>query len=329
MWKARRYEYLLQRNGALLSILIPAFNAATYLSTTLDSLLAQEGEDFEVVICDDGSSDQTGNIASSYANRDSRVRYFRQENSGASAARNAAFLAARGRWVIYFDADDLSYAGSLAAMMRVARLHPKDVVYCRWSKFDQHSDRRIAELFSGDMAGPLWLERAFLHDYPTYPGCFVLPRSLIEEAGGWNEQLSFQDDMEFYARVVSRVETMRFCPEAVFIYRQGVPGSISNAPGRGGSASQYLATTLAVRHLLSVRNTKSARVAGARQLMLVSYTQYLAAPDISRKAEIYAKSLAAYPRPWLPGGPKRRLLQVMLGWKLALKVHAMLKRLKQ
>lgn len=313
----------------MLSILIPAFNAESHLAAALDSLLVQSGENFEVVICDDGSRDGTESIASRYGERDSRVRYLRQGHAGASAARNAAFSAARGRWLIYFDADDLSYPGSLAAMMKVARLHPKDIVYCRCSKVGQDPNRSMsaAPLFSGDMAGWLWIERAFMYDYPTYPGCFVLPRSLIEEVGGWNEQLSFQDDIEFYARAISGVEIVRYCPEALFLYRQGVPGSVSNTPGRGSGESQWLATTLAVQHLLRVRNTRSARLAAVRQLMLVSYAQYLSAPDISRKAEIYAKSLADGPfwRPWLPGGPKRRVLQAALGWKLALKAHAVLK----
>jgi glycosyltransferase involved in cell wall biosynthesis len=260
------------------------------------------------------------------------VRYFRQENAGASAARNAAFSVARGRWLIYFDADDLSCPGSLAAMMQVARLHPKDIVHCRWSKVDQHPNNMPAKsVLWADMPGSLWVERAFLYDYPTYPGCFVLPRSLIEEVGGWNEQLTFQNDIEFYARVISRVEMIRFCAEAVFVYRQCVPGSVSNTIGRGSSESHYLATILAVQHLLSVRNTRSARAGAVRQLMLVGYTQYLAAPDISRKAETYAKSLAVRPfwRPWLPGGPKRRVLQAAFGWKLALKAHFAIRKLKQ
>ena len=106
---------------------------------------------------------------------------------------------------------------------------------------------------------------------------------------------------------------------------------LSNTTGRRSSESQWLATTLAVQHLLRVRNTRSARAAAARQLMLVSYAQYLAAPDISRNGESYAKSLATGPfwRPWLPGGPKRRLLQAALGWKLALKAHSVLKGLAQ
>jgi hypothetical protein len=84
--------------------------------------------------------------------------------------------------------------------------------------------------------------------------------------------------MEFYTRVISQVGMMRFCAGAMFMYRQGVPGSISNIPTKDSSASPYLATSLAVQHFLRVRNTGSARDAAVRQLMLVSYLQYLAAP---------------------------------------------------
>jgi hypothetical protein len=322
-----------RRNFAVLSILMPAFNAATWLSTTLDSLLVQQGEDFEVIICDDNSTDQTRVIARNYEKRDPRVRYIWQKKSGASTARNTAFIAARGRWVIYFDADDIMYPGSFTALMQMARLHPEDIVYCRWSTLGQDPTSRntvpaVMAHFRGDMAGWLWIERAFLYDYPTYPGCFVLPRSLVEKAGGWNEQLSFQDDMEFYSRIICQAEAIRFCPEALFIYRQGVPGSLSNTGGRCSIESQYLATTLAVQHLLRVRDTWSARRAAVRQIMLLSYAQYLAAPDISRKAELLANSVARglLWRPWLPGGNARRVMQVALGWKLALRTHSALKR---
>lgn len=314
----------------MLSILIPAFNAQTYLSSTLDSLLSQNECDFEIIICDDGSTDKTATIGSNYLTRDRRVTYFRQAHSGAAAARNAAFSASRGKWVVYFDGNDISCPGSLGAMVRVAQTYPSDIVYCRWSKLHEPANNSSeVALFKEHMPGWLWLERAFLYDYPTYTGCFLLPRTMVEKEGGWDERLSFQDDMEFYARLIARTDIIRFCDEARFIYRQGVPGSVSRSVGTSSSESHYLATALAVQHLLRVRNTKSARAAAVRQLMLVSYTQHLGAPGISRKAEMDAKALAAAPlwRPWLPGGPARRILQVFLGWRLALKVHSALKRL--
>ena len=316
----------------MLSILMPAFNAERYLPTTLESLLGQDETEFEIVVCDDGSIDRTAAIVASYAARDARVRLHRQAHAGASAARNAAFSMARGTWILYFDADDVLSPASLGALMRVARAHPEDVVCCAWTHFETDPRARIGGTppMPGDIPGWLWVESAFLRDYPTYPGSFVVPRRWIERCGGWDERVSYQDDMEFYARILSRVETVRFCDGALFCYRRGVPGSVSNTGGRRSSESQWLATRLAVQHLLRARDTRRARRAAARQLMLVSYAQFLAAPDISREAEaLAAKQRAGLCwRPWLPGGPTRRLLQSVLGWKLALKTHAVLRRLK-
>src|SRR5262249_11791086 len=250
-----------------------------------------------IVICDDGSTDGTAKIAQTFACLDSRVRYFRQTNAGASAARNAAFLASRGKWVIYIDADDIMLSGSLQAMMMTARLHPKEIVFCRWCKFSLDTEVRTpaSTLLTSDMAGWQWLEQAFLSDYPTYPGCFLLPRELIEQAGGWNEKLSYQDDMEFYARLISQADSMRYCSGALFCYRQGVIGSLSNTAGRRNSESQWEATRLAVQYLLNAKDTARTQCAAVRQLMLVSYAQYIAAPDISKNAEGFARKLAVGP----------------------------------
>jgi putative transposase len=79
-----------------------------------------------------------------------------------------------------------SHPGSLSAMMQVARLYPQDVIYCRWRKLNDSPVESMPGqyIFRHDMAGWLWVERAFLYDYPTYNGCFVLPRFLIEKMGG-------------------------------------------------------------------------------------------------------------------------------------------------
>ena len=315
----------------MLSILMPAFNAEKYLPDTLKSLLEENKDDFEIVICDDGSTDGTAKIAQIFASRDPRVRYIRQPNKGASAARNAAFLASHGRWIIYIDADDIMLPGSIRAMMTTARSQPNEIVFCRWCKISSDADIRTpaSTLLMRDMAGWEWLEQAFSFDYPTYPGCFLLPRELIERAGGWNEQLSFQDDMEFYARLISQTNSMRYCSGALFCYRQGVIGSLSNTGGRRSSESQWEATRLAVRYLLNTKDTPQTRSAAVRQLMLVSYAQYIAAPDISKNAEDFARKLAAGPlwEPPLPGGPMRLALQIVFGWKFALKIHGALKGL--
>lgn len=312
----------------MLSILIPAFNAACQLDDALRCLIVQAPADTEILVCDDGSTDATAEIAARYAARCPGVRLLRQANAGAAAARNAAFRASAGRWAYFFDADDLCAPGTLPAMLSLAKAHPDAVIHCGWSKFVSDPAQAMAGpiLATQPLPGWQWVPLAFERDYPTYPGSFLLPRSLVEKAGLWDERLGFQDDMEFFARTLSQAAEVRFCPDARFFYRAGVPGSLSKRGGRRSSESQWLATQLAVGHLLAVDRSDATRAAAARQLMLVAYAQHVWERDISKQAA--AAALAIAPRGWcpprLPGGPGRRWLQTVLGWRLALRLHARL-----
>jgi glycosyltransferase involved in cell wall biosynthesis len=88
----------------LVSVIIPAYNAAATLPETLASVLAQRAVDLDVVVVDDGSTDGTGEVA---AQLGAPVRVIRQENAGVGAARNRGVDVARGRWVAFIDSDDL------------------------------------------------------------------------------------------------------------------------------------------------------------------------------------------------------------------------------
>src|SRR6187455_3199628 len=87
----------------LVTVVMAAYNSAEFIGPGLDSLFAQDWHDFETIVVDDGSSDNTADIAESYEG----VRCIRQENSGPAAARNAGIAAARGDFVANFDSDDL------------------------------------------------------------------------------------------------------------------------------------------------------------------------------------------------------------------------------
>ncbi len=90
----------------LISIVIPAYNAAAFIGKTLDTILKQTYKNFEVVIINDGSKDNTLEILKEYEKKDERIRVFSQENGGVSAARNTALTKIRGEYITYIDADD-------------------------------------------------------------------------------------------------------------------------------------------------------------------------------------------------------------------------------
>lgn len=101
----------------MISIVIPAYNAAATVGRCLDSLLAQTYRDFELIVVDDGSTDGTAQIISTYAERDSRIRLIRQENAGVSAARNVGLYAARGDLIAFTDSDDAVSPEFLEALL--------------------------------------------------------------------------------------------------------------------------------------------------------------------------------------------------------------------
>jgi glycosyltransferase involved in cell wall biosynthesis len=128
--------YIDGQRPELVSVIIPAFNAATNIRQTLDSVRAQTYQHFEVIVIDDGSSDSTTAIVDEVVRHDSRFRLVRQENRGVGDARNAGIRQARGKYIAPLDADDLWYPQKLEK--QIARIQQcgseTGLVYC-WSTF--------------------------------------------------------------------------------------------------------------------------------------------------------------------------------------------------
>jgi glycosyltransferase involved in cell wall biosynthesis len=127
------------------SVIVAAYNAASDLPATLESVRRQTLENFEVLIVDDGSSDTTAAIAEGFAARDSRFRVIRQENAGVGGARNTGIRQARGEFIAPLDSDDLWEPEKLAKQVEVMERSGPEVglVYCWSRRIDDH-DRLIS-----------------------------------------------------------------------------------------------------------------------------------------------------------------------------------------
>ncbi|MDO5299074.1 MAG: glycosyltransferase [Clostridia bacterium] len=124
------------------SVIIPCYNVERYLAQCLDSVLAQDMPDFEVLLIDDGSTDGTPAIAARYAQRDARVTVLSQGNSGVSAARNLGLDHARGEWITFVDGDDLLERDALSRMLSVAD-GETDLVVCAHRTFDEAGGQEV------------------------------------------------------------------------------------------------------------------------------------------------------------------------------------------
>ncbi|KQS95218.1 glycosyltransferase family A protein [Chryseobacterium sp. Leaf394] len=130
----------------LISIIVPCYNQAQYLDECLQSVIDQTYQNWECIIIDDGSPDHTGEIAKSWAERNSRFKYFRKENGGVSAARNFGIEKAEGEWILPLDGDDSISNQYLDLASK--EFSDNDIVYCKGEYFGEKQGEIIVDHFN-------------------------------------------------------------------------------------------------------------------------------------------------------------------------------------
>ena len=163
------------------SIIMPAYNAAATLEEAVDSVRAQSSVEWELIIIDDGSTDDIPPIADRLAAADPRIRVVHQVNRGEAGARNAGLALARGAWVAFLDADDWIAPDFLARMTAALRADPTlDAVHCRWARVAADGTE-IADGYQPPIGTmfDVWARRSA---FPVH-AC-VVRREVVERLGG-------------------------------------------------------------------------------------------------------------------------------------------------
>lgn len=127
-----------------ISIIVPVYNAEKYLHRCIDSILAQTFYNFELLLINDGSRDNSGIICDEYANEDSRVRVFHSENLGVSAARNIGLKNAYGEWIAFIDSDDWISLTMYEKLYMCAKSSSADIIYCDY--YQDFGNREVYEM---------------------------------------------------------------------------------------------------------------------------------------------------------------------------------------
>ena len=115
---------------SIVSVIVPIYNAENYLHECVDSILAQTIHDIEVILVDDGSTDESENICDAYCLKDNRVRVFHKTNGGISSARNLGLKYAQGEYISFIDSDDWIDINALEDMYNLAKKENSDIVIC-------------------------------------------------------------------------------------------------------------------------------------------------------------------------------------------------------
>lgn len=206
------------------SIVMPAYNASAFLGEAVASIASQSFKHWELIIVDDGSDDDTLEIAKNWAVNDSRVRVLTQANAGASAARNAGLKTARAKWVAFVDSDDWIHKNYLKKLMRPLRRAHLDAVFC--IAVDVASDGTFAKRWipaPHDNLFPI-----FATDCPIAVHSGVFRRSIIEDIGGWDTDLSTCEDWDLWMRFARTTEKVKNVMEELAFIRLRT-GSLSRS----------------------------------------------------------------------------------------------------
>ena len=305
---------------SFVSIIIPCHNAAPWLAQTLESALAQTWPEKEIFLVDDGSTDRSLEIARSFEARG--VRILRQSNRGAAAARNAGMAVARGDFLQFLDADDLLTADKIEAQVRLLEIRtPGHIASCRWGRFvsDPSTARFVDAAVFRDFLPMDYLivhagEKRMMH-----PAAWLVPRTVAERAGPWNEALSLNDDGEYFSRVVLASQGIAFSAAGASLYRSQVPGSLSRRSDRHALESLARSVEMTAAHMRRAEDSPRVVRALANYWQFLEYETYPGAPDVSRRAAREVRTLGG--STVLPEmGSKQRMLANMVGWKLSRRI---------
>lgn len=197
------------------SVIIPTYNAARFLPSAVESVLAQSFQDIEVLVIDDGSTDDTAEVMKCYG---APVRYLRQPNSGVAVARNRGIEESRGHYVAFLDADDTWLLHKLERQLAALAQHPDHRV-C-YSAFTVVTDELTPLFVNRSRRQGTALEDLLLRGNVVGSICTVLcERALFDIAGGFDPALSQCADWEMWVRLAALTEFI-YVDEPLVTYRQ-------------------------------------------------------------------------------------------------------------
>lgn len=181
------------------SVIIPTFNRRRLLARALESVVAQQGVAFEVLVIDDGSSDGTREMV---AREFPSVNYFRQENRGPAAARNAGIVKARGKWIAFLDSDDEWLPGKLEAQLRFFSENP-DYRVCQTEEIWIRRGKRVNPMKKHRKTGG-WIFERCLALCLISPSAVMIRRDVFDSAGVFDESFPACEDYELWLRITAR-----------------------------------------------------------------------------------------------------------------------------
>src|SRR5450631_1749876 len=296
------------RNGPLFSIVIPLYNRADSILTTVNSVVSQTVSDFEVIVVDDGSVDNPGPLIESLGDR--RVRYVHQANAGGGAARNRGIDEARGQYIAFLDSDDIFLPHKLERLSAEMPLHHNEVLYSSMrvdrgvGKYWVRPDRSIR---AHEDVG----EYLFVQNQLIQTSTIVLPSALARKVK-FDGSLRKGQDLDFCLRLQNAGASFRMIDEPLIIWLDATEtGRTSHSAGYQPILMwlEHCAPLMTDKAKLGYRATVLAYYMGRHQPLVVARDLWLGlvVGRVPLKV-ILRKTLRAY----LPQASYRRIVNIVV-----------------
>lgn len=212
----------------LISIIIPVFNAEKYIAECLTSVITQTYTDLEILLIDDGSTDQSGQICDQFANEDKRIKVIHKSNGGVSSARNTGLEWAQGEYIAFVDADDCVDKEYISKLYKKIIDTKADISFCGYSKLINTNLYEVKESIpecvnvnTHDEAFVDLLCRLFtLKNYIFGSCCRILFRKTLAKDIYFNSNIKISEDLLFLVSIMLKAKIIASVSQPLYFYRQ-------------------------------------------------------------------------------------------------------------
>ena len=213
--------------GELISIIVPIYNVENYLRQCLDSIMSQTYQNFECLLINDGSPDNSADICIEYVEKDSRFKYFEKENGGVSSARNLGIERSGGAYITFIDSDDLVESDYLEVLYKVLKDEAADISVLTYKQFDMAGNCYYVHSYQRGYEKRVFVHDEFISELPLlerYDRSFgystgkLVSRNMLGNVR-FNEVTTLSEDMEFWYKVYLFSYKVVYVNRDAYIYR--------------------------------------------------------------------------------------------------------------
>ncbi|HTH30743.1 MAG TPA: glycosyltransferase [Lacibacter sp.] len=321
-----RWYILLYKFRLLVSVIIPVYNCGEALKRTMQSMLVQTHQPLEIILVDDGSTDNSYTLAKEYES--SHVFVLQQRNSGAAVARNTGLAVAKGEYIQFLDAGDVLDERKIEAQVQALKDQEDKVAVCNYKQFT--TDEELKNGFYPDQSSfiyssddpqefliNLWGGKGRMNFIQT--NCWLVPRRIIEKSGGWRSYRCPDDDGDFFARVLLASEGIVYVPDVYNYYHIAPGGANQLSRSRNKKYLQNVLLTIDLKHqyLVKAGHHPYIKKAIASQYLRFAVDQFPAQKILSAIAYRRYRLLNEKVNVPVLGGRIVELIKTIFGWRVA------------